>query len=307
MSNEQALVGTATAAQIRARVNRIQEVMLAVMKKDVHFGTIPGTPKPTLYKAGSEVILATFHIAVNPIVDDLSTPDAARYRVACQGLLPSGEIVGVGIGEASSDEEKYRWRRVVCDAEWDATPVDRKRIKWQKKQGQVEEIKQIRTEPADIANTVLKMAKKRAQIDMTLTATAASDVFAQDIEDLPDEVREAVVSDDHAAPTMQAPRAKESGAPQAAKPQPEDDGQEGPGTDGVTVTEYKQRTGETGAGKPWTLHTATFSDGRDATTFDEQIGALLAKAHDNKMLLHVVCEPSKRDAKKLTITEAEVA
>jgi hypothetical protein len=49
---------------------------------------------------------------------------------------------------------------------------------------------QIRTEPADVANTVLKMAKKRAQIDLTLTATAASDIFTQDVEDIPDELRE---------------------------------------------------------------------------------------------------------------------
>jgi hypothetical protein len=33
-------------------------------------------------------------------------------------------------------------------------------------------------------NTILKMAKKRAQIDAVLTTTAASDVFAQDLEDL---------------------------------------------------------------------------------------------------------------------------
>jgi hypothetical protein len=46
---------------------------------------------------------------------------------------------------------------------------------------------QIRTEPADLANTILKMAKKRALIDAVLTATAASDIFTQDIEDLPPE------------------------------------------------------------------------------------------------------------------------
>jgi hypothetical protein len=34
------------------------------------------------------------------------------------------------------------------------------------------------------------MAKKRAQIDLTLTATAASDIFTQDLEDIPEELRE---------------------------------------------------------------------------------------------------------------------
>ena len=46
---------------------------------------------------------------------------------------------------------------------------------------------------ADTYNTVLKMAKKRALVDATLTATAASDIFTQDLEDYtPPEVAEAV-------------------------------------------------------------------------------------------------------------------
>ena len=38
---------------------------------------------------------------------------------------------------------------------------------------------------ADTYNTILKMSKKRAHIDAVLTATAASDIFAQDLDDLP--------------------------------------------------------------------------------------------------------------------------
>jgi hypothetical protein len=40
--------------------------------------------------------------------------------------------------------------------------------------------------PADYYNTVLKMAKKRAHVDAVLTATAASDIFTQDVEDMPE-------------------------------------------------------------------------------------------------------------------------
>ncbi len=36
----------ATAAEIRAQVNTVQEVMKAVMKDGTHYGVIPGTPKP---------------------------------------------------------------------------------------------------------------------------------------------------------------------------------------------------------------------------------------------------------------------
>lgn len=204
-----------TVAEIRANVNLIQEVMKSVMKKDVHFGTIPGTQKPTLYKAGSEKILSTFRIAVELEVEDLSVYDSFRYRVKARGVLPSGEVVGCGIGECSTDEEKYRWRSAVNDREWDATPEDRKRVKYSKpnnwnKDG---ETKQIRTNPADLANTVLKMAKKRAQIDLTLTATAASDVFEQDIEDLPEEYRDGMNHEQGGKPTVAQPQPRSSQQP----------------------------------------------------------------------------------------------
>jgi hypothetical protein len=179
-----------TAVAVREHVNLIQEVMQAVMKKDTHFGVIPGCDKPSLYKAGSEVLLTTFRIAVSVEVEDLSTPDCIRYRVRTIGThQQSGTVVGEGIGECSSDEEKYKWRQTYVKKEFDATPETRRRLKFSEYKGVAKEKMQIRTEPADVANTVLKMAKKRAQIDMTLTALAASDIFTQDVEDLPEELR----------------------------------------------------------------------------------------------------------------------
>jgi len=199
-----------SAADIKANVNLIQQVMKAVMKRDTHYGTIPGTQKPTLYKAGSEKILATFRIAVELDVEDLSGFDCFRYRVKARGVIPSGEIIGCGIGECSTDEEKYKWRGVVCDAEWEATPEDRKRIKYSRPSNYNKDgvTRQIRTSPADLANTALKMAKKRAQIDLTLTATAASDVFEQDLEDLPDEYVDGMRQEQKGKPEVQQPQAK---------------------------------------------------------------------------------------------------
>lgn len=172
-----------TAADIRQRVNTIQEVMTAVMKKDVHYGVIPGCKKPSLYKPGSEVLLATFQIATSIEVTDLSTDDCIRYQVRVIGThAPSGTLLGEGIGECSSNETKYKWRKAYDD-EWQATPENRRRVTFGKYKD-----KQVRVEPADVANTILKMAKKRAQIDMTLTTTGASDCFEQDVEDLPEGV-----------------------------------------------------------------------------------------------------------------------
>lgn len=172
-----------TAADIRHRINTIQEVMTAVMKEGVHYGIIPGCKKPSLYKPGSEVLLVTFQIATSIHVTDLSTEDCIRYQVRVIGThAPTGVLLGEGIGECSSNEEKYKWRK-AWDDEFNATPENRRRIKFGKYKD-----KQVRTEPADVANTILKMAKKRAQVDMTLTTTGASDCFEQDVEDLPEEL-----------------------------------------------------------------------------------------------------------------------
>jgi len=160
--------------------------MQAVMKEGTHYGKIPGTPKPSLWKPGAEVLCTTFRIAPSYRTEDLSDSDSVRYRVTCIGThQTSGVVLCEGMGECSSNEEKYKWRAAGLK-EYNATPENRKRIKY-KNNG--DETKQVRTEPADIANTVLKMACKRAQVAMSLNAVAASDIFTQDIEDLPEELR----------------------------------------------------------------------------------------------------------------------
>lgn len=208
-----------TAVQIRAQVNLLQEVMQSVMKADTHFGTIPGCKQPSLYKAGAEKIMATFRLAAEPMVDDLSNHDCVRYRVTVRMVSPTGIVVGFGVGECSSNEEKYKWRKAICTEEFKDTPEDRRRIKYQRggyvngsyNKNAVIKMEQVRTEPADIANTVLKMAKKRALIDGVLTTTSASDIFTQDIEDLPDELKDEMQSH---------PEAKKEG--QGLEPYPKD-------------------------------------------------------------------------------------
>ncbi len=194
MSTEIAIINeqkALTAGEIRAHVNRVQEVMKAVMQKDTHYGVIPGSKKPSLYKPGAEVLCVTFRVAPSYKIEDLSNADCVRYRVTCIGTHQlNGIVLGEGVGACSSNEEKYKWRRVVCQEEFDDTPTDRRRVKYSKYQNKVDKTQQIRTEPADIDNTVLKMAVKRAQVAMTLNVTAASDCFTQDIEDLPEELVE---------------------------------------------------------------------------------------------------------------------
>lgn len=185
-----------TVAEVVARVQLVQNVMATLMKKDVHYGVIPGTKKPSLWQPGAELLMVTFQFSPDQDllrVEDLSGLDDKTYRVVMPiRHVPTGLIYGVGVGECSTNEEKYKWRRCVCQEEFDETPTDRRRLKWawdfQGKKGY--SIKQVRTEPADLANTVLKMAKKRALVDGAKGSTGASDIFDQDLEDLPEGLRQ---------------------------------------------------------------------------------------------------------------------
>lgn len=196
-----------SASEIRERVNLVQSVMQGIMKRDTHYGTIPGTPKPTLYKPGAEVLCVTFRIAQEYRIEDLGDALTARFRVTCVGRHQvTGIVLGEGVGECSSAEEKYKWRAAVCAEEFDLTPDNMRRLKFAKYKGNVEKKIQVRTEAADLSNTVLKMACKRAMIAMTLNVTAASDIFTQDIEDLPEELRQHEVA--APAPVEEAPITK---------------------------------------------------------------------------------------------------
>lgn len=172
-----------SAAEVKARIALVHDVMKSVMRIGEHYGPLPGAgPKPILFKPGAEKLLATFRLAPEHDVEDLSGPDAIRYRVTTRLThSPTGTFLGQGLGEASTLEEKWKWRRAVCDAEWDETPEDRRRTKWSKrgKNQKPTKVKQVRTEPADLANTVLKMATKRSLVAAVLTVTAASDIFAE--------------------------------------------------------------------------------------------------------------------------------
>jgi hypothetical protein len=191
-----------SALEIRQRVNLVQEVMRSIMKEDTHYGVIPGTKKPSLYKAGAEVLCVTFRIGDKYEVEDLTIDGMSRYRVRCIGVHQVTNIfLGEGLGECSSHEEKYKWRAAICPEEFEITPENLRRLKFAKWNNKVEKKQQIRTESADQANTILKMACKRAKIAMTLNATGASDIFTQDIEDLPEEYRH---DDDPGEPVLSA-------------------------------------------------------------------------------------------------------
>ena len=215
------LMQPATVQELTAQVQTIQQCMKALMKPNCHYGVVPGCgDKPTLLKPGAELIMTLFRISPEPEIDRDFDGFDTTYRIKVKGIhIPTGNIVGYGVGEASTSEKKYKWRRAVCDAEYENAEPSRRQIAYIKKDGQVYEEKQVRQNPADILNTVLKMAKKRAIVDLCLTATACSDIFVQDLDDpaVADMVRDE--RQEAPAPRYQAPARKAPApapAPQSA-------------------------------------------------------------------------------------------
>lgn len=191
-----AVAQPATVDEIIGQVTLIQTVMERVMKQDVHYGKIPGCgDRPVLLKPGAEKLMMTFRLAPSFAEEVVELPKSHReYRVKCTiTSIGSGQLIGQGVGSCSTMESKFRYRtenthNEVPKAYWDTRDsallggptyqpkkVDGKWLIFHKVE---------HDNPADYYNTCLKMAKKRAHVDATITCTAASDIFQQDIEDL---------------------------------------------------------------------------------------------------------------------------
>lgn len=195
--------------KLRNQVNAIQEAMASVMQDGTHYGVIPGCgDKPALFKPGAEKICLMFRLLATFEVTRTDFDGGHReFSVVCTLKTPQGSVVGQGVGSCSTLESRYRWRTAERKCpECGATAIIKGKAEygggwlcWKKKDGcnakfeigdsSIENQPQGRVENPDIAdqyNTVLKMAKKRAHVDATLTCTAASDIFTQDVEDLPE-------------------------------------------------------------------------------------------------------------------------
>lgn len=178
-----------TVAEVTAQSLIIHQILEHVMVEGVHYGSIPGTgDKKTLLQPGAEKICTTFRLAPKPHVEDLSEPreNFYRYRVTCSiYTIHDSVFVGAACGEASSLEEKYSWEAAICHEQYELADPLQRRIKFKKDTSEkgYYTIEQIARNAPDLANTVLKMAVKRAFISATRGATAASDLLEVDLEE----------------------------------------------------------------------------------------------------------------------------
>lgn len=221
---------------MKRHIERIKKMQLAIMDEGVDYGVLPGINKPTLYKPGAEKLCEAYQLRSDFTHerhpgDGVTAPNVA-YIVRCELHLGNiaGPIVGIGHGAANSWETKHRYRRGqrVCPRCGAVGTIMKSSYKpeWfcfdkkggckatfdlnepsitQQAVGDVEN-----ADPWDLENTILKMAEKRAFVDVTLRATASSGIFTQDVED--------EVQPDAPPPPKEAPHPPQT--PQAAEPPP---------------------------------------------------------------------------------------
>lgn len=170
-----------------AAVRAFQKACKELLVEGSDYGTIPGTDKPTLLKPGAEKTIKLLGLAdTYEVVGSVEDWDRGRfhYQVRCRLVsVGSGAVVAEGLGECNSMESRYRWRWVsphVLESMGLASGGLRTRTF---NDGNM----QYRIENDDIysqVNTILKIAKKRAQVDAALSVGRLSEVFTQDLEDM---------------------------------------------------------------------------------------------------------------------------
>lgn len=200
-------------------INRFQAVVRQCLVPDLDYGIIPGTgTKPSLFKPGAEKIAKLLGLSDQyNIIDrqeDWSKP-FFRYMIKCQLIsVRNGVVVSEGLGECNSFESKYRYRDAkrkcpACGAEAIIKGKEEYGGGWlcYKRQGGCGQtfadndssiIDQVigKVENEDIftqVNTLIKMAKKRALVDASLSAGRLSNIFTQDIEDFEHAPKQTVV------------------------------------------------------------------------------------------------------------------
>lgn len=208
--------GAFTPKQVSEQVRMVMEVMRQNMRQGEHYGVIPGTGKwnpqtrqeegkMNLLKSGAEKLCLLFRLVPDYDIEIVDLQDGHREaRIKCKlTQVSTGRYYGAGVGSASTLESKYRYRSdVVNDAE--GKPMEVPHKYWQtrdasllgaegnrplKKDGKWMVVRRVENpDIADTWNTILKMAKKRAYVDATISATAASDIFTQDMDETTERV-----------------------------------------------------------------------------------------------------------------------
>lgn len=151
----------------RDQLKLLEDFVKEVLRKDEDYGVIPGTTgKSTLLKPGAANITAAFNCHAEPTVDASTLdPDTGFVSYEVHVDLVSnhnGLVMTRGVGSCNSYETKYRYR-------WQGRGPDRIRV--------------LNEDPLEQANTIKKMATKRAEVDAAMRLPGVARFFTQDLED----------------------------------------------------------------------------------------------------------------------------
>lgn len=135
----------------------------SLLIRDVDFGVIPNTSKPTLFKSGAEKVLAGYNLTYDiEVVDSYKDYKDGFFYYECRATaFYNGQKVRVGVGCANTNE-----RGLGSQSGFDA------------------------------ANSILKKAKKRAVVDLALSLACLSNCFTQDLDDKDNEKRASALQSD---------------------------------------------------------------------------------------------------------------
>lgn len=231
-----AINAPAAIAALKQNVHIVQTVMRDVMHEGEHYGTIPGCgDKKVLMKSGAEKLGFVFRLKPTFSITQHDLANGHREYEIKTTLSDGTE----GVGCCSTMEGKYRFRQGErkCPQCGKAAIIKGKQeygggwLCFDKKGGckakykdgdkSIESQNAERTEhdnPADFYNTCLKMAKKRSHVDAIITATAASDIFTQDMEEDAPQAQKDVRAQYTKPAQNNAPQAPQ--APQNEPPEP---------------------------------------------------------------------------------------
>jgi hypothetical protein len=167
------------------KIKAFQSLVRKQLVPDHDYGTIPGTPRPSLWKPGAEKLCKLLALADSyTVVDKVEDWKEGffYYRVTCElHSIRDGTLIAQGLGSCNSKESRYRYRWAFgseVPEHLDKNALHKKTIRTKK--GQKAVMYRIENEdPYSLPNTLLKMAKKRSMIDAVLSAGRLSDIFSQ--------------------------------------------------------------------------------------------------------------------------------
>lgn len=184
-------IDTRAVTQTLNKVKTLQATFKNILVEQHDYGKIPGCgDKPTLLKPGAEKIQMSLGLTSSyellEHTEDFSGNGFFAYTLKCI-LTKNGYKVTEGLGHANSKEKKWA-KEFVFEKD---LPVGANKELLNKKElhgknGTFYKY-EVDADANSKANTILKMAKKRALVDAVLTVANLSDVFTQDFDDLPEE------------------------------------------------------------------------------------------------------------------------